>query len=69
MITTVPGARHWLPLQKMAVKLIGRADVLTENKKRKHLRGSASGEKTAKKKKDWKKWKTNEETGSNFWEL
>ena len=53
-MTTVPGARHWLPLQKMAVKLIGRADVLTENKKRKHLRGSASGE-TAKEKKDWKK--------------
>ena len=43
-------------------------DVLTENKKRKHLRGSASG-KTAKEKKTERKWKANEERFSSLREL
>ena len=42
--------------------------VLTKNKIRKHLRGSASGE-TSKEKKDWKKMKANEETRSSLREV
>ena len=43
-------------------------DVLTENKKREHLRGSASGE-TAKKKKDWKKMEGKWRDALSLWEL
>ena len=43
-------------------------DALTENKIRKDLCDSASGE-TSKEKKDWKKMKANEETGSSLREV
>ena len=41
-------------------------DALTENKKRKHLRGS---EKQQRKSKVERKWKANEDTGSSLREL